>query len=56
MERVHTHTHAHTHTHTHAHTFPPRLPDIARAFQAYAKFGHDRADLFIPLARWAARV
>lgn len=27
------------------------LPVIARTFAAYAKFGHDRADLFIPLAR-----
>lgn len=32
---------------------PPSLPDIARVFTAYAKFGHDRADLFIPLARCA---
>ncbi|GBF92246.1 hypothetical protein Rsub_05329 [Raphidocelis subcapitata] len=30
---------------------PALLPDIARTFAAYAKFGRDRADLFIPLAR-----
>ncbi|KAI8466697.1 MAG: hypothetical protein J3K34DRAFT_432899 [Monoraphidium minutum] len=36
------------------HYFAPTvtpLPTIAAVFQAYAKFGHDRADLFIPLAR-----
>ncbi len=27
------------------------LSDITAVFEAYAKYGHDRADLFIPLAR-----
>jgi hypothetical protein len=34
------------------HLMSRRLPDIAAVFQAYSKFGHDRGDLFIPLARW----